>query len=58
MGPNTLTFTLEPGFDDALSAIVAAIDLPAGAAPIPEPSTCALVGIALIALARSLRRRV
>jgi hypothetical protein len=40
-GTNSLHVTLDAGFDDALSAIVAAVDLPAGAAPpvAPEPGT-------------------
>ena len=59
-GMNTLSITLEPGFNDALSAIVAAIDLPAGSAPpgavIPEPSTYALMGAGLLLLAWRARR--
>jgi hypothetical protein len=38
-GINSLNVTLGPGFEDALSAVVAAIDLPAGAAPPPPSST-------------------
>jgi hypothetical protein len=46
-GVNSLNVTLGPGVEDAIADIVAAIDLPAGAAPppptIPEPSTWAMM---------------
>lgn len=46
-GVNNLNVTLGPGVEDAIADIVAAIDLPAGAAPppptIPEPSTWAMM---------------
>ncbi len=54
-GTNSLNITLSPGSDDAISAVVAAIDLPAGAAPpstVPEPSMLALAGLGLIAIWR------
>ena len=56
-GNNSLNVTLSPGVQDALSAVVAAIDLPAGAAPppptsTPEPAAYALVGLGLVALWR------
>jgi hypothetical protein len=56
-GTNNLTITLDPGTVDALSAIVAAVDLPAGAAsatPVPEPATLVLVGAGLALVARRL----
>lgn len=60
-GSNTLHITLDAGFNDALSAIVAAINLPAGAAPpppsVPEPTSLPLIGIGLAAV-QYLRRRV
>ncbi|HTS60435.1 MAG TPA: PEP-CTERM sorting domain-containing protein [Candidatus Acidoferrales bacterium] len=58
-GPNTLHITLDPGFSDALSAVVAAVDLPAGAAPpnAPEPATYLMVGGALIVAGYRFRRR-
>lgn len=48
-GKNSLHVTLGPGFDDAISAVVAAVDLPAGAAPVttPEPGMGLLVGAGL-----------
>lgn len=55
-GMNSLNITLDPGFDDALSAVVAAVDLPAGAAPppptVPEPGVFGLVGLGLLAVWR------
>jgi hypothetical protein len=50
-GSNSLHITLDAGFSDALSAVVAAVDLPAGAAPspAPEPGTWLLTGTAIIA---------
>ncbi len=63
-GPNSLHITLGPGFDDALSAVVAAVDLPAGAAPppppppgVPEPGTYVLVGAGLGVVALWRKRR-
>ena len=57
-GSNTLHITLDAGFGDALSAVVAAADLPAGAAPpaAPEPATYLLVGGALILAGYRYRR--
>jgi hypothetical protein len=51
LGPNTLNVTLDAGFNDALSLVAAAIDLPAGAAPtqpppVPEPSVLLLLAAA------------
>jgi hypothetical protein len=61
LGPNTLTISMEPGFNDALSFVTAAIDLPAGAVVtnpvVPEPSTLVLVGLGLAVAARRARRR-
>lgn len=64
MGDNSLNITLSPGFDDALSAVVAAIDLPAGDAPppppttTPEPSTYVLLGTGLLAIWRFRKSRL
>ena len=59
-GTNNLHITLDAGFSDALSAIMAAIDLPAGAAPpppgVPEPLSLSIFGMGLAGL-YSLRRR-
>lgn len=53
-GNNSLNIVLSPGFDDAISIVAAAIDLPAGAAPppatIPEPTPYALMGFGLGAI--------
>ncbi len=55
-GMNSLNITLDAGFDDAISAVVAAVDLPAGAAPppptVPEPGVFGLVGVGLLGLWR------
>lgn len=58
-GMNSLNVTLNAGFSDALSAVVAAVDLPAGAAPpaTPEPGTYLLAVSGLLA-AYAFRRRV
>ena len=56
-GMNSLNITLDAGFDDALSAVVAAVDLPAGAAPppptVPEPGVFGLVGLGLLGVWRA-----
>lgn len=63
LSPTTtsLTITLDPGFADAVSAVVAAIDLPAGAAPpvtaIPEPGSYLLAGSGLLLAMWRARRR-
>lgn len=56
-GSNSLHVTLNAGFTDALSAITAFIDLPAGAAPIPEPSSIALLGIGAAGVLAQRRKR-
>lgn len=65
-GLNNINLVTTGGLTDALSLIVAAIDLPAGAAPptepppftpIPEPSTYGLAGILGLAAIVALRRR-
>lgn len=57
-GPNTLTVTTGVN-QDYLSLVVAAIDLPAGAAPppVPEPETYALMLAGLASLGWVVRRR-
>jgi hypothetical protein len=62
-GVNNLNVTLGPGTNDAIAAIVAAIDLPAGAAPppgIPETSTWVmmLVGFASVSFFGYRRARI
>ena len=61
-GVNNLNVTLGPGFDDAIADIVAAVDLPAGAAPppVPEGTTWAmmLAGFAGLAFVGYRRARV
>jgi PEP-CTERM motif len=57
-GQNSLHVTLDAGSDDAISAVVAAVDLPAGAAPpVPEPSTYLLMaaGVAVLLLSYRLK---
>lgn len=54
LGPNALHITLDNG-TDALSLVAAFIDLPAGAAPIPEPQPLVLVVLGMTML--GLRRR-
>ncbi|HEY0263135.1 MAG TPA: PEP-CTERM sorting domain-containing protein [Granulicella sp.] len=53
-GINSLNIRLDAGFNDALSLVAAAFAVPAGAAPptqapVPEPGTLSLVGLALVA---------
>ena len=58
-GPNTLNFQLD-AINDALGLIVAAVELPVGAAPvtpIPEPETYALMLAGLAAVRLATRRR-
>ena len=59
-GPNTLNFQLD-AINDALGLVVAAIELPVGAAPpvtpIPEPETYALMLAGLAAVRFATRRR-
>lgn len=61
MGSNSLNVTLDPGFEDALSAVVAIIDLPAGAAPVttpvPEPTSILLLVSAAGLIGWKIRRR-
>jgi hypothetical protein len=59
-GLNSLNVTLNPGVSDALSAVVLAVDLPAGAAPptvVPEPSTLALMAAGMCAVLLVRRRK-
>jgi hypothetical protein len=55
-GMNSLEITLDAGFSDALSAVAALVDLPAGAAPpppsVPEPGEFGLMAIGLVVLWR------
>ncbi|MGZ5932509.1 MAG: PEP-CTERM sorting domain-containing protein [Rhizomicrobium sp.] len=60
LGNNNLHIVLGPGFNDALADIVAAVDLPAGAAPplnAPEPITLSLFGAGLAGAVAMRRRR-
>jgi len=60
IGNNSLRVTLDAGFSDALSAVAAFIDLPAGAAPpirMPEPAPVALLALALLAGVATRRAR-
>lgn len=58
-GINNLNITLDAGFNDALSAVAAFVDLPAGAAPpnqTPEPGTLALLSLALCGILAARKR--
>ena len=57
-GQNTLHVTLDAGFNDAISAVVAAVDLPAGAAPVPEPSEYLLMAAGVLVLFLSYRSKL
>lgn len=58
LGANSLRITLDEGFGDAVGAVAAFVDLPAGAAPVsvPEPGSLASVCAALVGLAFAGRR--
>jgi hypothetical protein len=61
LGLNSLNVTLNPGVSDALSAVVLAVDLPAGAAPptvVPEPSTLALMAAGMCAVLLVRRKKI
>jgi hypothetical protein len=61
MGNNNLNITLGPGFNDAIAAIAAVVNLPSGAAPVrsvPEPDTLALFGLSLVSLVLVRRKTI
>ena len=57
-GGNSLRITLDEGFNDAVGAVAAFVDLPAGAAPVavPEPGSLTLVLASLFGLGLVARR--